>query len=150
MKRQLLSLLPLAAVFVSVVALAERQNPPQPTPAQNPESPSRNAVGTQLLSGSVWDYTPGQSITIKASDGKEYRMPLTSGVRVDGAIVVGRLAAVMWTTDSGGNTRVMSLTGPPGGPSDLVGSAPSRATPPATAGPPVTPTPRPRPTPKSS
>lgn len=147
MKTQTLSLLAFALALASVAALAQRQNPPT---AQNPETQNRNAVGTQLMSGAVWDYTPGQSITIKAGDGKEYQMPLQPGVRVDGTIAVGRLAAVMWTTDSGGATRVMSLTGPPGGPSDIEKSAPSLTSPPpATAVPNVKPTPPPRPTPAS-
>jgi hypothetical protein len=135
------------AVLVSVAALAQRPNP-APTPAPNPETQNRNAVGTQLMSGTVWDYTPGRSITMKAADGKEYQMPLQPGVRVDGTIAVGRLAAVMWTTDSGGATRVMSLTGPPGAPSDIEKTAPSPVSPPpATAVPNVKPAPPPRPTP---
>lgn len=137
------------AALVSVVALAQRPSP-APTPAPNPETQNRNAVGTQLMSGTVWDYAPGKSITMKASDGKEYQMPLQPGVRVDGTIAVGRLAAVMWTTDSGGATRVMSLTGPPGAPLDIERSAPSPGSPPpATAVPNVTPSaPRPTPTPR--
>lgn len=133
------ALLAIGAILVGVTALAQRQSP-TPTPAPNPETQNRNAVGTQLMSGTVWDYTPGQSITIKAGDGKEYRMPLQQGVRVDGAVTVGKLAAVMWNTDAGGATRVMSITGPPGAPSDLEKSAPGMASPPpATAVPNITP-----------
>src|SRR5215831_5010296 len=123
MKTQTLAFVAFALALASVAALAQRQSAPA-TPAPNPETQNRNAVGTQLMSGTVWNYAPGQSITIKAGDGKEYQMPLQSGVRVDGTIAVGKLAAVMWTTDSGGATRVMSLTGPPGAPSDIERSAP--------------------------
>lgn len=138
MKKHWPALLAFAAILVAVAALA-RQNAPA-TPAPNPETQNRNAVGTQLMSGTVWEYAPGRSITIKAGDGKEYQMPLAQGVRVDGTIAVGRLAAVMWTTDTGGATRVMSLTGPPGAPSDIERSAPSMGSPaPATAVPNVTP-----------
>ena len=148
MKMTSLALAAAAAVLVSVAALA-RQNA-TPTPAPNPETQNKNAVGTQLMSGTVWDYAPGRSITIKASDGKEYPLPLQSNVRVDGTIVVGQLAAVMWTSDTGGATRVMSITGPPGSPADIERSAPSvGGAPPATAVPNVTPkvAPPPRPTP---
>ncbi len=133
------TLLAIAAVLVGVTALAQKQNPPGPQ-APNPETQNRNAVGTQLMSGTVWDYAPGQSITIKAGDGKEYKMPLLQGVRVDGTVKVGQLAAVMWMTDNAGGTRVMSITGPPGAPSDIEKSAPSLVSPPpATAVPNVTP-----------
>jgi len=139
MKTPTLALVAFALALASVAALAQRQSAPA-TPAPNPETQNRNAVGTQLMSGTVWNYAPGQSITIKAGDGKEYQMPLQSGVRVDGKIAVGQLAAVMWTTDSGGATRVMSLTGPPGAPSDIEKSAPGMTSaPPATAVPNVTP-----------
>jgi hypothetical protein len=133
------ALLAIAAGLVCVAAAAQRQNAPA-NPAASPETQNRNAVGTQLMSGTVWDYTPGQSITIKSGDGKEYRMPLQQGVRVDGTIAIGQLAAVMWTTDNAGGSRVMSLTGPPGAPSDIERSAPSMTSPPpATAVPNVTP-----------
>lgn len=127
-----------AAILVSVVALGQKQNAPATPP--NPETQNRSAVGTQLMSGTVWDYAPGQSITIKASDGREYRMPLQQGVRVDGTVKVGKLAAVMWNTDAGGATHVMSITGPPGEPSDIEKSAPGmKSAPPATAVPNLTP-----------
>ena len=133
------ALLAIAATLVCVAALAQRQNTPA-APGANPDTQNRNAAGTQLMSGTVWDYTPGQSITIKAGDGKEYRMALQQGVRVDGTIAVGRLAAIMWTTDNAGATRVMSLTGPPGAPSDIERSAPGMSSPPpATAVPNVSP-----------
>lgn len=139
MRKHWLALLAFPAVLVSVAALAQRPNP-APTPPPNYETQNRNAVGTQLMTGTVWEYAPGQSITIKAGDGKEYQMPLKPGVRVDGTIAVGHLAAVMWTTDTGGATRVMSLTGPPGAPADIEHSAPSPVSPPpATAMPSVSP-----------
>jgi hypothetical protein len=133
------ALLAIAAVLVGVTALAQRQNPPA-TPAPNPETQNRSVVGTQLMSGTVWDYAPGQSITLKAGDGKEYKMPLRQGVSVAGIVKVGQLAAVMWMTDNAGGTRVMSITGPPGAPSDIERSAPGMGSPPpATAVPNVTP-----------
>ena len=133
------ALLAIAAALVCAATLAQRQNPPG-NPGASPDTQNRNAVGTQLMSGTVWDYAPGQSITIKAGDGKEYRMPLQHGVRVDGTIAVGQLAAVMWMTDNAGATRVMSLTGPPGAPTDIERSAPSMTSrAPATAVPNVTP-----------
>jgi hypothetical protein len=139
MKTQTLALVAFVLALACVGALGLRQNAPV-TPTPNPETQNRNAVGTQLMSGTVWDYSPGRSITIKAGDGKEYQMPLQTGVRVDGTVAVGQLAAVMWMTDSGGATRVMSLTGPPGAPSDIEKSAPSMTSPPpATAVPNVTP-----------
>jgi hypothetical protein len=133
----------LAAAILSVAGVAQMssQRTPPPSGAYG-ETRNTSAVGTQLMTGTVWGYKPGQSITIKAGDGKEYEMPLTPGVRVDGSVAEGHLAVVMWTTDSDGKTRVMSITAAPGGASDIERSAPSvSGRPPATAVPNVTPAP---------
>lgn len=110
---------------------------PSPTPGNtyNPASQGCCVAGTQLMTGTVWDYRPGQSITVKIEEGKQFEMALDPGVRVDGSVSVGRLASVMWTTDSSGKTHVMSITAAPGSAMDVEHSVPSM----------VTPTPRPTP-----
>jgi len=153
------SCLVLALGLVSAGALAQ----PSPTPgsAYGQASPSSSAAGTQLMTGTVWAYSPGRSITIKVEEGKQFVMTLESGVRVDGSVVVGQLASLMWTTDGAGKTRVMSITAAPGSAMDIEHSAPSivsptrrpTAPPPtATPGSSTTPkrTPRPAATPKPS
>jgi hypothetical protein len=118
---------------------------PSPTPAAaGPASPSSTAAGTQLMTGTVWAYQPGKSISIRVGDGKQYDMTLEPNVRVDGSVAVGQLAALMWTTDNMGKTRVMSITAAPGSAMDIEHSAPSIATPtrrPTPAPAPVTSTP---------
>ena len=107
---------------------------PSPTPnapggAAGPASPSSTAAGTQLMTGTVWAYQAGKSISIRVGDGKQYDMTLEPNVRVDGSVAVGQLAALMWTTDNLGKTRVMSITAAPGSAMDIEHSAPSIATP---------------------
>jgi hypothetical protein len=107
---------------------------PSPTPAAaggaaGPASPSSTAAGTQLMTGTVWAYQPGKSISIRVGDGKQYDMTLEPNVRVDGSVAVGQLAALTWTTDNTGKTRVMSITAAPGSAMDIEHSAPSIATP---------------------
>ena len=116
--------------FVCAAAFAQ----PSPTPAAaggsaGPASPSSSAAGTQLMTGTVWAYAPGKSITIKVGDGKQYEMALEPNVRVDGSVAVGQLASLMWTTDNAGKTRVMSITAAPGSAMDIEHSAPSITTP---------------------
>jgi hypothetical protein len=102
------------------------------------------------MTGTVWAYQPGKSITINVEEGKQFEMALAPGVRVDGSVEVGHLASLMWTTDNAGKTRVMSITAAPGSAMDIEHSAPSIVTPtrrptpiPATSTPvPTTPTPR--------
>lgn len=115
----------LAVLAAAAVALAQTQPQGTPTPGPPHLAPNSSAIGTQLLSGTVWAYKPGQSITLKTSDGQQYDMPLESGVRVDGSVVEGKLAAIMWTTDSAGRTKVMSITAAPGSAADIERSAPS-------------------------
>ena len=81
------------------------------------------------MTGTVWAYSPGRSITIKVEEGKQFVMTLESGVRVDGSVVVGQLASLMWTTDGAGKTRVMSITAAPGSAMDIEHSAPSIVSP---------------------
>jgi len=148
MKR--LSILALAAGLVSSAALAQSGPPPTPTPAEQ-TTRSSSAAGTELLTGTVWAYSPGQSITIKTGDGKEHQMALQPDVRVDGSVVEGKLASLMWATDNAGKPRVMSITAAPGSAMDLErASRQSYATPranpsPASKPPRVTATPGPRP-----
>ena len=143
-----------------ISATAAAQSSPTPSSSYGQASPSTSAAGTQLMTGTVWAYSPGRSITIKVEDGKQFDMVLEPKVRVDGSVVVGQLASLMWTTDSNGKTRVMSITAAPGSAMDIEHSAPSIVTPtrrptapPATATPDAstTPrrTPRPKPTPSS-
>ena len=98
------------------------------------------------MTGTVWAYRPGQSITIKIEEGKQFEMPLDSGVRVDGSVVEGQLASVMWTTDNAGKTHVMSITAAPGSAMDIEHSAPRMVT----LTPPPTPVPASTPVPPSS
>lgn len=116
------------------LACAAANAQPSPTPnaaggAAGPASPSSTAAGTQLMTGTVWAYQPGKSISIRVGDGKQYDMTLEPNVRVDGSVAVGQLAALMWTTDNMGKTRVMSITAAPGSAMDIEHSAPSIATP---------------------
>ena len=138
----------LALVLGLVCAVATAQ--PSPTPAApagayGSASPSSTAAGTQLMTGTVWAYQPGKSISIRVGDGKQYDMALEPGVRVDGSVAVGQLAALMWTTDNAGKTRVMSITAAPGSAMDIEHSAPSVPTPTRrpTLVPQLTPTPAP-------
>ena len=110
----------LGAGLVSAAMLAQSMPPPTPTPGDSaPTIRSSTAAGTVLLTGTVWKYTAGQSITIRTGDGKDHEMALQPGVRVDGSVVVGGLAALMWATDNAGNPRVMSITAPPGSAMDI-------------------------------
>ena len=132
------SFLVLAVGLVSFAAMAQ----PSPTPTQ--ASPSSAgpcsaivaskgstpcAAGTQLMTGTVWDYRPGQSITLRVDEGKQYEMAIEPGVRIDGSVVVGHLASLMWMADNAGKTRVMSITAAPGNAMDIEHSAPGVATP---------------------
>lgn len=132
------SFLVLALGLVRVAAMA------QPSPTPTLASPSSAgpcsaivatagstpcAAGTQLMTGTVWAYRPGQSITLRVDEGKQYEMALEPGVRVDGSVAVGHLASLMWTTDNAGKTRVMSITAAPGSAMDIERSAPSVAMP---------------------
>ena len=111
---------------LATVALAQYAPAPTPTPGDsNPTTRSSTAAGTVLLTGTVWRYTPNQSITIRTGDGKDHDMPLQSGVRVDGSVVVGGLAALMWANDNEGKPRVMSITAPPGSAMDIEHSSPA-------------------------
>ncbi len=125
-----------------VCAAATAQPFPSPTPgrAYNPASQDCCAAGTQLMTGTVWAYRPGQSITVKIDEGKQFDMVLDAGVRIDGSVVVGQLASIMWTTDNQGKTRVMSITAAPGSAMDIEHSAPDV----------VIPTPRQTPVPATS
>jgi hypothetical protein len=115
--------------LVSAAMLAQSAPPPTPTPGDSaPAIRSSTAAGTVLLTGTVWKYAAGQSITIRTGDGKDHEMALQPGVRVDGSVVVGGLAALMWATDNAGNPRVMSITAPPGSAMDIERSAPSVGT----------------------
>ena len=134
------SFLVLALGLVSAAAMALPS--PTPTPPQASASSAGPcsaivastgstpcAAGTQLMTGTVWAYRPGQSITIRVDEGKQYEMALEPGVRVDGSVAVGHLASLMWTTDNAGKTRVMSITAAPGSAIDIEHSAPSVSTP---------------------
>ncbi|HKD20093.1 MAG TPA: hypothetical protein VKG23_19750, partial [Thermoanaerobaculia bacterium] len=100
----------LALSLALFAAVSTAQPSPTPTPgtAYSPLSRSSTAAGTQLMTGTVWAYQPGKSITIRTGDGKQFDMALEPNVRVDGSVAVGQLAALMWTTDNAGKTRVMS------------------------------------------
>jgi len=126
----------LVVALGSAGAVASAQ--PTPTPTRpSASSPSSSgpcsailtsqtcAAGTQLLTGTVWDYSPGRNITIKVDDGRQVEMPLEPGVRVDGSVAVGHLASLMWASDSAGKTKVMSITAAPGSADDIEHSAPS-------------------------
>ena len=146
--------------FVGAAATAQPSATPTPG-AYSPASPSSSVAGTQLMTGTVWAYQPGRSISIKVGDGKQYDMTLEPGVRVDGSVAVGQLASLMWTTDNAGKTRVMSITAAPGSAMDIEHSAPSIPSPtrrptmapvtstpaPASSTPRRTPNARPTPTP---
>jgi hypothetical protein len=113
----------------AVVAAQPSPTPTAPAGAYGSASPSSSAAGTQLMTGTVWAYQPGKSITIRIAGGKQFDMALEPNVRVDGSVAVGQLAALMWTTDNAGKTRVMSITAAPGSPMDIERSAPSIPTP---------------------
>ena len=141
----------LVLVFGPVSAAAMGQPSPTPTQASPSSAGPCSAIvasagstpcaaGTQLMTGTVWAYRPGQIITIRVDEGKQYEMALEPGVRVDGSVAVGHLAALMWTTDTAGKTRVMSITAAPGSAMDIERSAPSVDMP----------TPRPTPVPATS
>ncbi len=141
------------APFLALAALAPagvsraQTPPPTATPAAtdtNSAVHSTTAAGTQLLTGTVWTYRPGQAITLKTGDGKMYDMALEPNVRVDGSVREGQLASLMWLTDNNGKTRVMSITAAPGNAMDIEHSAPSVPTPTPR------PSPAPRPTPTAS
>ena len=132
--------LALALGCVCAAANAQYSSTPTPGSSSSQASPSSSAAGTQLMTGTVWAYQPGKSITIKVGEGKQFDMALEPGVRVDGSVAVGQLASLMWTTDNAGKTRVMSITAAPGSALDIEHSAPSI----------VTPTRRPTPIPVSS
>ncbi len=138
--------LALAALTAANVARAQAP-PPTPTPASpdaGSATRSSTAAGTQLLTGTVWTYRPGQAISIKTGDGKMYDMALEPNVRVDGSVREGQLASLMWLTDNNGKTRVMSITAAPGNAMDIERSAPS------VPSPTPRPSPVPRPTPTAS
>jgi hypothetical protein len=100
----------------AAIALAQSTPAPQPTPAagQSGLNPTMaNGSGMQLSTGTVEDYEPGKTITIKVSRDEEVKLDLDAKVRVDGLVAVGSLAAVMWTGD-GGKRRVTSITAAPG------------------------------------
>jgi hypothetical protein len=113
-----------------VGAVATAQPSPTPTPG-SPYSPapSSYAAGTQLMTGMVRAYEPGKSITLRVEGGKQFDLTLEPNVRVDGSVAVGQLAAIMFTVDNAGKTRVMSITAPPGSAMDIEHSAPSIPTP---------------------
>src|SRR5262245_10875042 len=116
----------LCAGLASAAVLAQTAPPPTPTPGDYaPTTRSSSAAGTELLTGTVWKYSAGQSITIRTGDGRDHELALQSGVRVDGAVVVGGPAALMWMTDNAGKTRVMSITAPPGSAMETQGSTTS-------------------------
>lgn len=134
--------LALSLGLVGAVATAQPSPTPTPGSAYSPTSGTAPcsaivastgstpcAAGTQLMTGTVWAYQPGKSITIRVGDGKQYDMALAPGVRVDGSVAVGQLASLMWTTDNAGKTRVMSITAAPGSAMDIEHSAPSITTP---------------------
>lgn len=136
-----------SAAFALAVSAHAQTPPPTATPAvtdANSAVKSTTAAGTQLLTGTVWSYRAGQTISIKTGDGKMYDMTLEPNVRVDGSVQEGQLASLMWMTDNAGKTRVMSITAAPGNAMDIEHSAPSVPTPTPR------PSPVPRPTPTAS
>ena len=141
--------LALSLALFAGVSTAQPSPTPTPGTAYSPLSRSSTAAGTQLMTGTVWAYEPGKSISIRIGGGKQYDMTLEPNVRVDGSVAVGQLASLMWTTDNAGKTRVMSITAAPGSAMDIERSAPSVPTPtrrPTMAPAPATSTPETSPT----
>jgi hypothetical protein len=108
-----------AATFAGVAAVSMGQsNPaPQPTVAAGQSGLSTslsNGSGMQISTGTVTEYKAGQTITIRIAEDNLLKLDLEKNVHTDGLVAPGLLAAIMWTSDSGGKRRVTSITAAPG------------------------------------
>lgn len=114
MNRRRIVVVSLIAAFGAALARSQ-SSAPTPAAGQSGLNPSSaNGSGMQLSTGTVTDYKAGQRIAIALDGGQQLALDLDQGVRVDGSVAVGQLAAIMWMTDNTGKQRVTSITAAPG------------------------------------
>jgi hypothetical protein len=161
------SLFAVTLAGVAAVSMGQSSPAPQPTVAAGQSGLSTslaNGSGMQISTGTVMDYTAGQTITIRIAENNLLKLDLEKNVHIDGLVAPGLLAAIMWTSDGAGKRRVTSITAAPGpgdaGMANLESSyqsmsEPARAKGPITPGPsstspPTILTPQPRTTPRAT
>ena len=104
------------------------------TSSQSSQSQTTTTTTTRTVSGSVVQYTPGQSIVVQGADGKTTTYTIGSGVTVPSEVQVGKKVTIFTQPSSDGSatvvTRVETTTVSPQGSSGSM-NPPSSANPPS-------------------
>jgi hypothetical protein len=109
MKRMLGTVFATGCVAAALLAQSQTQTYKQPTPTSSPQTRSvANPGGTGLhsLTGTVKSFEPGKALVVTDASGKEHRLKLDDGARLDSGLAVGQSVTVVSLIDSVGQRHV--------------------------------------------